>query len=1288
MRNLILNEKLVLETGIKNGLFTAIDSLNEIVYLASKNEVFGYNTIMKECVCELSLEKEGYLSQAEDDRIVAFNFLQDQESLCIITSKGDVLLWQHEMDSLENVGSVEAGFTNASWSSDQELLVLTTKQNTLIVMTRDFDPINEFPIHSDDFGEAQQVNVGWGSKETQFHGSEGKEAAKVQKIDTSSPVLPTDDRRTEISWRGDGQYFSISSINPASDSRCIRIFNNEGILQATNEKIEGLEQCIGWRTSGNLIACSQQKPNKHDVIFFEKNGLQHGEFTLSSKPNDKLIKQILWNPNSDILTLLIQDLSRNGKFSVQLWTTGNYHWYLKQELTFNEQPPSLSWDPENAYKLHIISQDGEFKQFVYIYDVIQSKGDDENLAMVAVIDGSQLLLTPFRQMVLPPPMAAHTISLDACINQLAFGVNEQKHDILIKTSHNLVFAKFDRKNNSYTTQKLTVVEGDENTADLSKFYHLVFLKDGFVAGLEVSNECTKVVLLQLNEDGTAVTKRSHLDMNETRIMKLFKSEDTDCQLLIQYSNGSVKMLNYLDGALNYGNLDELTLPHSCDSVASREINGKRYVFGLTSHFRLFMNDKEIANNCTSFFIHDDFLLLTTHAHSLRCVYIKSLETQLDNIAFDEASRRVERGSKLVTAVMQGTAVVLQMPRGNLECIHPRPLVITHLQKLLNSLHYKQALEIMRKHRINLNLVYDNDPQLFLKNVDTFVNNVNSSNRINLFLADLSAEDVCSSLYFPYYHHSEENKESNKAKSSPTKVNEVCKAVREAIKRSPNAEKLMLSILTTYVRQSEPDLQTVLIKIKELKDNPSLNKSVTYEKALSYIIYLVDVNQLFDIALGLYDFDVVIMVAEKSQKDPKEYLPFLNNFKNMEENYRKFSIDKYLKKNTQAIQHLVKCAEGFEELLDFVTQHDLYKEAIKLYKHTTEEFKKLSFLYGQYLHRKKYYEEAAIIFSRCGYHEESIDSLLHTDNWNMALMESRLNGDSQDKFIALCRKFSERLKNHRKYLDAAIIQEQYLKDMEESMVCLLEGNLWFQALNLIQRSEREDLIETNFKPAILECQENLTEKITELKETFNKHRTRLQIVIANKEQERLEILEGIRDDPQNELYSDTSSITGQSAVSSTSSRSSKGTRTSGHSRKSKAKGERKKYSLREGSTHEDFALREALAEIVNTADGMKDEVESLSKVLLLHYYDEKAKELQNCLDSLIVLVEKHKKEIWAGETKETNSESFEYGPASTVMSIIERKNAAQNAGNQKSDLPEPTRPNLRSNFKWKLTTIST
>ena len=38
-----------------------------------------------------------------------------------------------------------------------------------------------------------------------------------------------------------------------------------------------------------------------------------------------------------------------------------------------------------------------------------------------------------------------------------------------------------------------------------------------------------------------------------------------------------------------------------------------------------------------------------------------------------------------------------------------------------------------------------------------------------------------------------------------------------------------------------------------------------EDALKYLMFLVDVNELFDVALGLYDFELVLMVAEKSQK---------------------------------------------------------------------------------------------------------------------------------------------------------------------------------------------------------------------------------------------------------------------------------------------------------------------------------------------------------------------------------------------------------------------------------------
>lgn len=42
-------------------------------------------------------------------------------------------------------------------------------------------------------------------------------------------------------------------------------------------------------------------------------------------------------------------------------------------------------------------------------------------------------------------------------------------------------------------------------------------------------------------------------------------------------------------------------------------------------------------------------------------------------------------------------------------------------------------------------------------------------------------------------------------------------------------------------------------------------AVSAEEALKYLLLLVDVNELYDHSLGTYNFDLVLMVAEKSQK---------------------------------------------------------------------------------------------------------------------------------------------------------------------------------------------------------------------------------------------------------------------------------------------------------------------------------------------------------------------------------------------------------------------------------------
>lgn len=56
-----------------------------------------------------------------------------------------------------------------------------------------------------------------------------------------------------------------------------------------------------FRPSGELIASSQIEGQNKRIIFFERNGLRHGEFLLREKECE--ILDILWNTDSDILAI-------------------------------------------------------------------------------------------------------------------------------------------------------------------------------------------------------------------------------------------------------------------------------------------------------------------------------------------------------------------------------------------------------------------------------------------------------------------------------------------------------------------------------------------------------------------------------------------------------------------------------------------------------------------------------------------------------------------------------------------------------------------------------------------------------------------------------------------------------------------------------------------------------------------------------------------------------------------------------------------------------------------------
>merc|ERR1712166_1252482 len=64
-------------------------------------------------------------------------------------------------------------------------------------------------------------------------------------------------------------------------------------------------------------------------------------------------------------------------------------------------------------------------------------------------------------------------------------------------------------------------------------------------------------------------------------------------------------------------------------------------------------------------------------------------------------RSVEQGSRLVAILPQQPQMILQMPRGNLEGIYPRALVLRFVMSRIIRGEYIETFRMMRKHKVDL-----------------------------------------------------------------------------------------------------------------------------------------------------------------------------------------------------------------------------------------------------------------------------------------------------------------------------------------------------------------------------------------------------------------------------------------------------------------------------------------------------------------------------------------------------------------------------------------------------------
>lgn len=98
------------------------------------------------------------------------------------------------------------------------------------------------------------------------------------------------------------------------------------------------------------------------------------------------------------------------------------------------------------------------------------------------------------------------------------------------------------------------------------------------------------------------------------------------------------------------------------------------------------------------------------------------------------------------------------------------------------------------------------------------------------------------------------------KDSRSKVNTICNAFLSVLLPKRLSSNLQ-NIVTAYVCKTPPGHDAALSLIGDLRGK-DLELA---EQAVQHVCFLSDVNKLYENALGLYDLELTLMVAQQSQK---------------------------------------------------------------------------------------------------------------------------------------------------------------------------------------------------------------------------------------------------------------------------------------------------------------------------------------------------------------------------------------------------------------------------------------
>ena len=269
-------------------------------------------------------------------------------------------------------------------------------------------------------------------------------------------------------------------------------------------------------------------------------------------------------------------------------------------------------------------------------------------------------------------------------------------------------------------------------------------------------------------------------------------------------------------------------------------------------------------------------------------------------------------------------------------------------------------------------------------------------------------------------------------------------------------------------------------------------------------------------------------------------------------------------------------------------------------------------------------------------------------WRESLSSATLIPLEESALKAHASTLAETLLELKDYHSAAIIQLEYLHDLEAGGRMLCKGYSFAEAIRILGLHRRSDLLQPIVDAGLIEGMAAMTELLAECKSQLNAQAARLRELRVKKAEEPLAFFDGGvnggADIPDNvSLAATDASTTGGSLFTRyTNQTGTIGTNATRRTSKNRRREERKRARGKKGSAYEEEYLVNSIGRLIERVNFVGDEVGRLVVGLMRRGMRERAKAVEGAMVEIIGLCRNSVGEVFQSEEKTTSVEPEEGG----------------------------------------------